>query len=168
MKGVMFTTSTDREDKGEYLLHFYKHVSEGIFEVIKDTGHPLVIAGVDYEIAIFRRENRYPHLVENAVQGAADGLKGGELHKRALEAIQPYFEEPLKKALARFEDQFKIGRASAKAQEIVKAAFEGRVSDLVLAEGAQYMGNFDEATYRVRGHKQALAGDEDLLNAAAV
>lgn len=50
----------------------------------------------------------------------------------------------------------------------MKAAFDGRVSDLVLAEGAQYRGNFDEATQRVRGHKQAVAGDEDLLNAAAV
>jgi hypothetical protein len=168
MKGVVSTTNTDKEAKDEYLLHFYKHVSKGIAERLKDETAPLVIAGVDYELALFRRENTYPHLAEDAVHGAADGLKGGELHKRALEAVQPYFEAPLKQALARFEQQAGSDRASSTVKDIVKAAFDGRVSDLVLAEGTQYMGNFDEATHRVHGHKQPLAGDEDLLNAAAV
>src|SRR5205823_8232385 len=74
----------------------------------------------------------------------------------------------LNQVLTRFEQQAGSDRASSTVKEIVKAAFDGRVSDLVLAEGAQYMGSFDEATQRVRGHKQPLAGDEDLLNAAAV
>lgn len=165
MKGVMSTTNTDREDKDEYLLHFYKHVSKGVSDLLKNEGAPLVIAGVDYEIALFRRENTYPNLAENAVHGAPDGLKGGELHKRALEAVQPHFEAPLKHVLARFEQQAGGERASSTVKEIVKAAFDGRVSDLVLAEGAQYMGNFDEATHRV---KKAAAVEEDLLNAAAV
>jgi Bacterial archaeo-eukaryotic release factor family 3 len=168
MKGVVSSTNTDREARDEYLLHFYKHVGKGVADRLKDESAPLVIAGVDYEIALFRRENSYPHLAEDAVHGAADALKGGELHKRALEAVQPFFEAPLKQALARFEQQAGSERASSTAKEIVKAAFDGRVSDLVLSEGTQYMGNFDEATQRVRGHKQPLAGDEDLLNAAAV
>ncbi len=63
---------------------------------------PLVVAGVDYEIACFRRVNVYPNLAEDAVHGAADGLKGGELHKRALEAVQSYFSAPFKAALARY------------------------------------------------------------------
>lgn len=168
MKGVVSSTNTDREARDEYLLHFYKHVSKGVAERLKDTKAPLVIAGVDYEIALFRRENTYPHLAEDAVHGAADSLKGGELHRRALEAVQPFFEAPLKQVLARFEQQAGSDRASSTVKEIVKAAFDGRVSDLVLAEGAQYMGSFEEATQRVRGHKQPLAGDEDLLNAAAV
>jgi hypothetical protein len=168
MKGVMSSTNTDREDKDEYLLHFYKHVGQGVTELLKKEGAPLVIAGVDYETALYRRENSYPHLVEQSVHGAADGLKGGELHKRALEAVQPYFEAPLTQVLARYDKQAGRDRASTTIKEIVKAAFDGRVSELVLAEGAQYMGNFDQATDSVNGHKQPLPGDEDLLNAAAV
>jgi predicted dehydrogenase len=86
MKGVVFTTNTDREDRPEYLAHFYKHLSEGVTALLKDEGAPLVVAGVDYEIAAFKRVNTYPQLVEEAVYGAADGLKGGELRKRALDA----------------------------------------------------------------------------------
>lgn len=167
MKGVMSSTNTDREARDEYLLHFYKHVSKGVNELLKNEKAPLVIAGVDYEIALFRRENSYPHLAEDAVHGAADGLKGGELHKRALEAVQPYFDAPLKLALEKFDKQ-PGDRRSTTLKDIVKGAFDGRVSELILAEGAQYMGNFDQATDSARGHKQPLPGDEDLLNAAAV
>ena len=168
MKGVISSTNTDREDRGEYLMHFYKHVDKGVAELLKAEGAPLVIAGVDYETALYRRENSYPHLVEQSVHGAADGLKGGELHKRALEAVQPHFEAPLTQVLARYEKQAGGERASTTVKQIVKGAFDGRVSELILAEGAQYMGNFDQATDSVKGHKQPLPGDEDLLNAAAV
>ncbi|MDQ6759357.1 MAG: hypothetical protein M3Z32_05745 [Acidobacteriota bacterium] len=168
MKGVMSSTNTDREDRGEYLMHFYKHVDKGVAELLKAEGAPLVIAGVDYETALYRRENTYPHLVEQSVHGSADGLKGGELHKRALEAVQPYFEAPLEQVLTRFDKQAGGDKASTTVKEIVKAAFDGRVSDLIIAEGAQYMGNFDQTTDSVQGHKKPLPGDEDLLNAAAV
>lgn len=168
MKGVMSSTNTDREDRGEYLMHFYKHVDKGVAELLKAEGAPLVIAGVDYETALYRRENTYQHLVEQSVHGSADGLKGGELHKRALEAVQPYFEAPFVQVLARFEKQSGSDKASTTVKEIVKGAFDGRVSDLIIAEGAQYMGNFDQATDSVQGHKTPLPGDEDLLNAAAV
>jgi uncharacterized protein (UPF0335 family) len=167
MKGVVFTTNTDREDRPEYLAHFYKHLSEGVTALLKDEGAPLVVAGVDYEIAAFKRVNTYPQLVEEAVHGAADGLKGGELHKRALDAMQTYSETPLKAALERYE-RGGIERESSTLKDIVKAAYEGRVLDLIVAENAQYMGSFDQATHDVKGHKQPEPGDEDLLNAAAL
>ena len=135
MRGVISSTNTDREDRGEYLMHFYKHVDKGVTELLKKEGAPLVIAGVDYETAMYRKESTYPQLVEEPVHGAPDGLKGGELHKRALEAVQSYFEIPLAQALARYEKQAGGERASTTVKEIVKGAFDGRVAELILAEG---------------------------------
>lgn len=167
MKGVSSSTNTESEDRDLYLAQFYKHVSEGVKSVLKEGAAPLVIAGVDYEIAAFRRVNVYPHLVEEPVHGAPDGLKGGELHKRALEAVKGYFETPLKQALARY-DELGGARGSSTIREIVKAAHDGRVLDLILSEGAQYMGTFDEARDDAKGHKIPGDGDEDLLNFAAL
>ena len=59
-------------------------------------------------------------------------------------------------------------RTSLSLKEIVKAAWDGRVLDLFVARGAKEMGNFDEATHRVRTHADDRPGDEDLINAAAV
>ena len=159
----------ESEDNVIQLSHFYKQVSEGVTAFLRERHDesPLVIAGVEYEIATFRKVNVYPHLAQDVVHGAPDGLKGGELHKRALEAVRSYFETPLRTALARFEEAG-TQRSSSTVKDIVKASFDGRVLDLILAEGAHYMGTFDDSTWDVKGHKQAVEGDEDLLNAAAL
>jgi len=167
MGRVMFGTGTDKERKDEYLLHFYKAIDRGIAHLLKDAPAPLVIAGVEYELTLYQRESEFPRLVDEGVRGAPDGLKGGELHKRALEVIQPYWDKDIEEALAVFE-QFGSERTSLSLKEIVKAAYDGRVLHLFVARGAKEMGNFDEATHRVRTHAEERPGDEDLINAAAV
>ncbi|HZU26207.1 MAG TPA: hypothetical protein VFA04_11840 [Bryobacteraceae bacterium] len=168
MKGVMFTTSTDREDKDEYLRHFYRAVEKGIREVLRSDPAPLVLAGVEYELPIYHEIDTYERTVAGGVQGAPDGLKGGELHARALELVRPYFEEPLRKALESFENMAPE-RRSTTAKEIVKAAYDGRVAHLFLNETGEYRGWFREATGEVKGHgKSEGVAEEDLLNAAAV
>jgi hypothetical protein len=165
MKGVMFTTSTDREDKPEYLRIFYKHVSDWMVDLIGKDRAPLVIAGVEYEIADFRHVNTYPELVEDAVFGAPNGMKGAELHKRAWDAVQTHFQKPLKAAIQRF-DVWNTERASSKLADIVSAAYDGRVMQLIVSECAQYRGKFDSTTHSVKAHKQSDETDEDLLNFA--
>jgi len=168
MKGVLFSTSTDREAKDEYLRHFYKDVDKGIHALLKGETAPLVLAGVEYELAIYREVNSYPHLAEEAVQGAPDGLKGGELHSRALAAARSYFEQDYQKTQKLFDEQKGSDLATRTIKEIVRAAYEGRIARLILSESGQYVGNFDGTTFEVHGHKNPLPGDEDLLNAAAL
>jgi hypothetical protein len=168
-KGVMQTTNTDREDKDEYLLHFYKEVDKGLNDALKgESGIPVVLVGVDYELALYHKISTYPHLIPDGVHGAPDGLKGGEMHKRALEIVRGQLDPGLEKALQLYETNVSAGRTSHQVNQVVRSAFEGRVSHLLLADGATQMGNFDEATQRVRQHGSPLPGDEDLLNAAAL
>jgi len=168
-KGIMQSTNTDREDKDEYLLHFYKEIDKGLNEMLRgESATPVVLAGVDYEIALYHKVSTYPHLVPDGVHGAPDGLKGGEMHKRALELVHSQMDPGLERALALYESNISAGRTSHQVNQVVKSAYEGRVSHLLLAEGARQMGNFDEATQRVRQHGSPLPGDEDLLNAAAL
>ena len=87
-KGVMFGTVTDTEDNLEYLSHFYKAIDRAVGSVLKDSKAPLVLAGVDYELSLYRSVSNYPRLLDQAVHGAANGLKGGEMHARALEALE--------------------------------------------------------------------------------
>jgi len=159
----------ESEDNVLQLAHFYKQVSEGVTAFLRERHDdaPLVIAGVEYEIATFRKVNVYPNLALDVVHGAPDGLRGGELHKRALEAVQSYFESPFRTALARYEEAG-TQRSSSTVKDIVKASFDGRVLDLILAGGARYMGVFDDLTRDVKGHKHPVQGDEDLLNVAAL
>jgi hypothetical protein len=167
MRGVMFGTSTDRETKDEYLRHFYKEVDKGVGDLLKNEEAPLVLAGVEYELALYHRVSSYPHLLDEGVRGAPDSLNEDELRNRALPLAERHFAAPLEDALLAYE-KLGLERRAADWKEVVKAAYTGRVAHLFLTEGASRMGVFDQASQTVEQHEQPAPGDEDLVNAAAV
>jgi hypothetical protein len=163
-----FTSVTDRDNLDSHLRNFYKEVNKGVVEVLKDDKAPLVLAGVEYEIPIFKDVNTHPNLVGTPVLGAPDGLKGGELHRRALEAVQPHFQKDLENALQAFEKLGGSDRVSTGIKEIVRGAYDGRVAHLFVARTAQRSGQYDEASHKVVVHHEQHPEDEDLINAAAL
>jgi hypothetical protein len=164
MKGVVFGTNTDRERADEYLRHFLKDVDKGIRILLGTDTAPLVAAGVDYELAIYCKVNTYPHLLQNAVHGSPDGMPARLPHERATEIIMHSFSEPLRKALAAFQTNRDSGRLSFLPQEIVRAAYEGRVAEFFFSSEAQLKGTWDEMTNEIRSDER----EEDLLNATAL
>lgn len=167
-KGILFGTSADREAHDEYLRHFYKAVDQGVQEVLRDDPAPVVIAGVEYELPIYRDSSTLKTLVEEGVKGAADGLKGGELHRRALEVVKPYFAGNVGKALEMYEKFAGLGKATVNLKEVVQAAHDGRVMHLFVTENAERMGFFQEGTHQVKVHSEKQPGDEDLINLAII
>jgi hypothetical protein len=160
---VLFGTSSDADDKDEYMLHFFIGINEAVERTLKGSGIPLIAAGVEHEIALYRRVNTYPELIEPGIHGAPDGLEGGEMHRRALELLKSVSA----KAPEDFDKKVGAGRASTHVQEIVTAAWQGRVSQLYFQENASYMGVFDTARQRVKHTLDPLDSPEDLIEAAA-
>ncbi len=167
-KGVMFGTSSDREKKDEYLLQFLKELDAGIQPLLRGEDAPLVVAAVEHEVALYRTVNSYAHLVEPGVYGAPDGLKGGEMHRRALELLDMVIPTAAHQGLENFEKQVGTGHASKNAQEIVKAAYEGRVAHLYFQENAEYRGEFDELRQKVKRSDDQTTRQRDLVNTAAL
>ena len=163
-KGVAFTTSRDRERHNEYLAHFYKEVDRGIESILHRDGAPLVLAGVEEEVAIYRQVTTYPRISEKAVNGAPDGIEDPVLHKLAREVAGEVQSDPLTKTIARFERYRDSARVSSDASQIIPAAWEGRLADLVFSRNAALRGVFTVETLQV----QPRDSGEDLLNAAAL
>jgi hypothetical protein len=164
MKGVLFGTGADRERQDAYLNNFFRAVDNGMSALLRNDTSPLLLAGVEADVAIYRRESAFPRLFKEYVHGSFDGLPDRELHERAVAVVMQSPGEELEKALADFNRHRDRGRVSADAREVIKAAFEGRVEDLFFLETADLRGAWNEATHQVD------TGDprEDLLNAAAL
>ena len=162
-KGAVGTTNTERETKDEYLLHFFKQINTGVNEVLRGKTEPIVLAGVDYELSLYKRVNSYPHLSEESVHGAPNGLKAGEMHTRAIEALAKDYEKKLDKVLAEYDHKVG-GGASNRLKDVVTAVHDGRVLTLIVSDSLTPTGAFDEATNQAIGGK----GDQDLVNDAAV
>jgi hypothetical protein len=166
-KGVMFGTSSEREDKDQYLAHFYRQVDRGLNEILRGQNEAVVMAGVDYEIALYRSVSKFPRLAEEFVEGAANSLKAGEMHARAIEAIQRCYEHKVDNALAEYNHKVG-GGATNRLKEVVTAAHDGRVLTLLVSDSLQTTGVFDETAHRAKGRETGTTEDEDLVNDAAV
>jgi hypothetical protein len=166
-KGVMFGTSTEREDKGEHLAHFYKQMDRAVNEALRETKESLVLVGVEYELSLYRSLSTYPKLVEEGVQGAPNSLKSGEMHARAIKAIDKHYENKVDAALAEYNHKAG-GGASNRLEDIVPAAYDGRVLTLFIPDLREQVGKFDDSTYTTKGGEDGTPDAEDLVNAAAI
>lgn len=166
-KGVVGTTDTEREDKGEYLGHFYRQIDRGVNELLRGNSDPVVLAGVEYELAQYHALNTYPHLLDEDVKGAPNGLKAGEMHARAIEALSRSYDKRADAVLAEYNHKVG-GGASNRLKDVVTAAHDGRVLTLLVSDSLETTGTFDERTHAVKGHATGISEDEDLINDAAV
>jgi hypothetical protein len=166
-KGPMFTTSYERETHDQYVAHFYRQLDRGVNELLRGRTEPLVVVAVEQDIALYRDVNTYPHLAEESVQGAPNGLKSGEMHARAINALLRCYENKVDSALAEYDHKVG-GGATNRLKEVLKAAYEGRVLTLVVSDSLETTGSFDENTYTMKGRETGASGDEDLVNDAVV
>src|ERR1700722_1580020 len=134
MKGVVFGTNSDRERHEEYLKHFFKEIDKGVHHILLGHTAPLILAGVEEELAVYRQVNSYPRLIEQAVLGSPDAFEPNELHDRAMEIAREIAPPPLQKALDQLKDIFGTKLALSNIDEIVQRADEGRVADFLLGE----------------------------------
>ena len=86
MRGVSFGTNTDREREDEYLAHFFKEFDKAINTLLRGDTAPLLLAGTEDEIAIYRRVSTTATCSTSIVHGSPDGFSDRELHRRAMDS----------------------------------------------------------------------------------
>ena len=156
-----------RDQKSDILRYFQK-LDTGIQALLAGEQAPLVLAGVDYLLPLYREANAYPHLIGEGIEGNPDNLSAEELHQQAWAIVQPRFLEEREAAAERFKHLSETDQVSEKLVEIVPAAYHGRVGILFVALGLQQWGAYDPETNRVQLHQEVEPGDQDLIDLAAV
>lgn len=165
-KGVTGSTGTESEDRGEYVAHYFRQLDRALNNALRETSEPVVLVGVEFELSLYRSISTYPRLLGEGVHGAPNGLKGGEMHARAIEALRRHRAAILDQILAEYNHLAGGGRATNRLKEIVTAAHDGRVVKLIVSDSLEQPGAMDEATHQVTGNN--TGGEYDLLNNAAV
>jgi hypothetical protein len=150
------------------ILRYFQQVDTGLRTFLRNEDAPLVLAGVEYLLPIYHRANTYPYLLEGRVAGNPDGLRPEELQERAWAIVQPHFQRAQDVAAAQYRQLAGTGRAAADIGAIVTAAYDGRVDTLFVAVDRQEWGYFHVESRKVETHRDAIAGDEDLLDVAAM
>ncbi|WP_119066953.1 baeRF3 domain-containing protein [Aggregatilinea lenta] len=169
--GVMFHGHSEGEelDKQDIKRYFQK-VDRGLQDLFAEQHVPLLLAGVDYLLPIYREANSYQHLLDAGILGNPETLSAKELHREAWDIVKPYFKQAQSASAAEFEAHMgrDDGQAANDLKTVLRAAHEGRIAALFVALGAQEWGQFREHSYNVHVHPSRQPGDQDLLDLAAV
>jgi hypothetical protein len=136
MPGVLFGTGSETEKEQDRFRHYLREVERGITKLLRRDAEPLILAGVEYDVAIYRQLNTYPHLLEQAIHGSPEGRTAQNLHERAWEIVSRCPSGPLQKALENYRKQSGAALVLGDTGAIGKAAAEGRVAGLFLSEDA--------------------------------
>ncbi|HZA28004.1 MAG TPA: hypothetical protein VE735_00120 [Gammaproteobacteria bacterium] len=150
------------------ILRYCQQLDAGLRPFLRDEHAPLVLAGVEYLLPIYQRANTYPYLLQEGITGNPEGLRPEELQERAWTIVQPHFQQAQESAAAQYRHLVGTGRATSDIPAIVMAAFDGRIGTLFVPVGVQQWGMFDRESRTVQVHQEAEAGDEDLLDVAAM
>ncbi len=154
----------EKDEKKDILRYFHK-VDQAVSRLLAGHELPLVLAGVDYLLPLYREANTYPHLVEAGVTESMEALDPQTLHTQAWKIVQPLFARARQEAAEQYKVAAHTDQAANTIQEIVPAAVRGRVAHLFVEIDQRQWGRFDE---QVQVHAEPQTGDEELLNLAAL
>lgn len=164
---VFFGWGFGIEEKKDDMLLFFQQVDNGVNRILAGQRAPLVLACVDYLMPIYHEANHYPYLLDEGVQGSPEEKTAGELRDLAWAIVAPRFLEAQRQAAEKFRNA-PAGLASSQIEEVVRAAYYGRVDSLFVSVDARIWGDFDTDSGAVTilpGEKQ---GHDDLVDLATV
>lgn len=154
-------------DPKEEIVRYFRGIDRALKETITPDA-PLVLAGVDYLLPLYREVSSMPSLVDDAVLGNPDSLGSDALHDQAWAIAQAVFDAEREHAAGRIDDLWATPRATADPETVVPAALHGRVETLFVALDREIWGTVDANEDSVEIHPRHQPGDEDLLDRAAL
>ena len=164
---MYFGNDSIKDDAKTNILRYFQQIDHGLHDLLRDQRIPLVLAGVDYLMPIYKEANTYNYLMEQSLSGNQRLENAKSLHAQAWEIVGPYYQREQEKVLERYGQFAGTGLASSDAGVVVPAAIQGRVDSLVVGMGVSIYGAYRADTHTVELGEN-VAGAEDLADLASV
>lgn len=151
------------------LAKYFRAIDDALNELYKKGEIPLILAGVDYLMSIFKEMSKYPNIVDEYIKGNPEIFYGEDLKKMAWEIIEPKFLKMQELAEAKYKQYSgqKNNLSSNSLNKIVPQAYNGQIETLFIADGEVQWGKFNPNTNKVELNKEESLDNEELMDLAA-
>jgi hypothetical protein len=139
--GVFHGQGGRRDTVKDEFSAFCQLIDKSLQPILRDTPWPLILAGVEYELSLFREVCRYDRIMDEALSGGFDHLRDHELYERALPIAARYYDRAVRHSLDTMTNNRSL--VSDKLEEIIPAVFQGKVDTLLVDPKAELFGRFD-------------------------
>ena len=149
------------------LERYFRAVDRVVCDVLRDRHDPLLLAGVEHLLPLYRSISHYAPIFSEHLLGNADELRDDELHRKAWSIADRHFQQARDKDVAEYHEGIVKGRAGHELSDVLTAAFQGRIATLFIPLGLRRWGRFDFNRLALEEHAHEEPGDEELMDLAA-
>ena len=157
--------TTDNKDE---IRRFFQQIANDIESAFDVENIPLVLAGVEYLLPIYKEVNSYQHLTGESIIGNPEHISPEELHDLARSIIKDKLTAEIKAAIDDYHNLSATDRTSQNLVDIVAAAAKGQIDTLFLVGNRQQWGNLNLQDYKVELTDNPDRDSLELYNFAAV
>lgn len=155
-------------DEKERLLRFSQAVDRAVVEHTAPASDPVVLAGTQEFQDIYRGISKLPKLLAKGVTCSPKMLSADELRSEAEPIVEEQADAARLTAIERYKQLAGTGLTSQQIEEILPAAFQGRVDVLLTYEEGSLWGKYDPSSGVTIVDATPAEGDEELINEAAI
>ena len=154
----------------ETLKRAFKEIDKALHAVLQDEDAPLLLAGIEAYLPLYREVNTYSQLIDHEmIAGSPAHLHLHELHGKAWAIVEPLFHKAQEDSLNHYRNHSgKNGLTSSDLKVIIPAAVFSRIDTLFVPIGEHLWGHYNANSNAVAIHDEHQTGDEDLFDFAAV
>ena len=153
------------ESRKDDLSRFFRSIDLALWEFLREDASPLILAGVDYYFPLYREISRCPNLAEKTVSGNFDHASPDQIHEQVQPVARAIFQEREEAAVSAYEFAHARGLGIEDVNTIARLSVQGRVRQLLLAEGAHAWGRLDRESGKLTpAAAQQDANDDDILD----
>jgi len=151
------------------LDRFYRLVDRAVLkQVSRDSGAPLVLAGLPELQMVFRSVSRNPHLLPEGISRGVPAQIDERFAMDAWKCVEPWYREKLNKIVNDFHVAKAQGMAAEELEDVAKAIGRDRVGTLLIEADRVIPGRFDANTGQLVIDESLAAADDVLDDFAEV
>lgn len=162
--------AVENEYEKNELTRYFRGIDAALVAMHEGEKIPLVLAGVEYLIPIYREKSNYPYITEEFIRGNPELISGEQLHEKAWALVEPIFTKGEQVAEEKFK-QFlgqKNDMTLTSLEKIIPAAFNGQIESLFIDNDIDQWGKFDHDNNKLILNEEEGTGDIDLMEYVSI
>jgi len=141
---------------------YFRAIDRVVCDVLGDRHEPLLLAGVDYLLPVYRSISHYDSIAAEHLLGNAEARRDEELHRDAWQVMKSRLAQTSREALEQVNAAVATGRGANQVTVVLPAAIQGRVDLLIAPINQPLWGRFDHQRQAAEVHEERRGDDEDL------
>jgi hypothetical protein len=151
------------ENLSPHIVEFIEGVDGAVRATLKGTELPVLLAGTENVVGQYRHHSHIRTLLQEYVQGSPRSMSVRDLHAKAWRIISRRQEKKIADEVSAVAEALESDQGARELSDICRAAYEGRLQILLVAQDTEVHGSFDPE----REVLDMSDSGEDLLDLAA-